>query len=133
MGKKRGVGEEAPEVENGQQCSESIYMCYFNRQINKERYQLLQSLSSGKTYVPKFIPIPRREYSDINIGIFIIVSLSISCELVRKSWPKTPLFQCMQSLTLSGYHLILNKLCFNVPQVSIFQNDIFSFSKTLSH
>ena len=60
-GKEKGVREEAPEVKKGQQGSESI--CYFNRQINKEKYHLLPSLSPWKTYVPKFMPIPRCEYS----------------------------------------------------------------------
>ena len=58
MGKKGGVGEEALEVKKGQQDSE----CYFNRQINKERYHLLPPLSPWKTDVSKSMPIPRCEY-----------------------------------------------------------------------
>ena len=52
-GMKRGV--------RGQQGSESI--SYFKRQSNAERYRLLPSLSPWKTDVPKFMFIPRCEYS----------------------------------------------------------------------
>ena len=45
----------------GHKGSESIW--YFNRQINKERYHLLPLLSPWKTNVPKFMSIPRCEYS----------------------------------------------------------------------
>ena len=55
------MSEEDPIVLKCQQGLESI--CYFNRQISKERYHLLPSLSPWKTNVPKFMPIPRCEYS----------------------------------------------------------------------
>ena len=64
MGTKSGVNEEDSRThKKGQQGSESI--CY------EERYHLLPSLSPGKTNVPKFMPIPRCEYSvnDRNITL----------------------------------------------------------------
>ena len=55
------MSEADPEVKKGQHSSESNY--YLNRQINKERYHLLPSLSPWKTNVPKFMSISRCEYS----------------------------------------------------------------------
>ena len=62
--------KKTPEVKKGQQGSESLY--HFNRQINEEIYHLLLSLSPRKTNAPKYIPIPRSEYSVVCMLFFCV-------------------------------------------------------------